>query len=468
MKKKFPIRTFALMITATVMLIFMMGSAFAQVQISNDCPDKCESSTFYTKGVWDEKARVCLYQTISCEYGCKIGITPECKEFPDIPPTDVAEYEETLWKMQRWMYEEKSKEVSMDIHGTEYMAGEDGKVFLQLLDDDKQAITNASCFSSVYYPNTTLWINRSLMSYVDEGLHFLDMTVPEPLGVYMVSAYCTIPTVMNITAQDDFESGDFSGGSGWNAVWVETGNCDVTSADDPRGSYHLRGSRPGEDDNDCYAYRSFNNTACSTGYLTFWAKAYSLESGDDCNYQYYDGSSYNTVLVLDDGDDDDTYRYYSYEVCSAYGVSSDARVRFFTDVSSESNDDCFIDDIIFYYVVDFNVTEYQFVRGSGELHVSDIPYETYMTFSTMPEPILESNHDYCIDNTTLGKTLIWEVCIDNKCDNVARNETITCNYGCYNDACNPEPIDKFIMMLIFLFVVVIVIVVIALAYNKWG
>ncbi len=57
---------------------------------------------------------------------------------------------------------------------------------------------------------------------------------------------------------------------------------------------------------------------------------------------------------------------------------------------------------------------------------------------------LESNHDYCVDNTTLRKDLTYQYTVDNTTYNVTRNETKTCEYGCdtNTNSCIPDPITR--------------------------
>lgn len=108
------------------------------------------------------------------------------------------------------------------------------------------------------------------------------------------------------------------------------------------------------------------------------------------------------------------------------------------------------------------------IRGSGEVHVSNIPFETYLAFSVLPEPLLVSNHDYCIDNDTMGKTLTYEICVDGSCSEISRNETIPCNHGCYENKCNPTPFDVTVWIMLFFLGAIAFIIAIALLYNKYG
>jgi hypothetical protein len=132
---------------------------------------------------------------------------------------------------------------TLDIYGTEYqITDNNGKVFLQLLDESRQPIENASCYSSIYYPNTTVFENDLIMTYIDDGLFMKDVYIPAITGVYMVSAFCDVPNSINITIGDDFECGDLNcntGDDNWTTSWT-IDNAEVTTSDSPRDSYHLK------------------------------------------------------------------------------------------------------------------------------------------------------------------------------------------------------------------------------------
>lgn len=64
--------------------------------------------------------------------------------------------------------------------------------------------------------------------------------------------------------------------------------------------------------------------------------------------------------------------------------------------------------------------------------------EVLWNFQFDRDATLVSNHDYCIDNQTLGKSLTYEYCIGSECKTIVKNETIPCDFGCENDQCvNP-------------------------------
>jgi len=258
---------------------------------------------------------------------------------------------------------------AIDIFGTEYLPGDIGKVFLQLLDNDNQPIDNSSCYVRIYNPDESVFINITLMDYLDDGLYHYDVTVPNMTGVYMVSAFCDVPKTAKINVTDNFESGTTSGGIGWSeSQWQNfTSACKIASTGGPRGVFHLEADGP----IGCDTHRSFDSSDCDNlGYITFWAKSAGLEAGDECHYRYYNGTSYRDILNYTNGQDDNLYRYYSIEFCQAFGISTQSEFRLNITRADDATDNCFVDDINIYFVDHYNQSEYQRIMGSGEMHVS--------------------------------------------------------------------------------------------------
>jgi hypothetical protein len=83
-------------------------------------------------------------------------------------------------------------DISMNLHGTEYETGDNGTVFLQLLNENRLPINNALCYIDIYFPNKTVFIDNDYMMYLlgSDGLYFYDVAIPNTVGVYMLSARC--------------------------------------------------------------------------------------------------------------------------------------------------------------------------------------------------------------------------------------------------------------------------------------
>jgi len=87
------------------------------------------------------------------------------------------------------------KVMSAHVFGTEYNPGQNGTVFIQLLDDQKHPINDAACYLTAYYPDKSNLYDDVLMTYLtnSDGLYYYDLIIPSQLGVYMLSAGCNIP-----------------------------------------------------------------------------------------------------------------------------------------------------------------------------------------------------------------------------------------------------------------------------------
>ncbi len=136
-------------------------------------------------------------------------------------------------------------------------------------------------------------------------------------------------------AQDNFDSGGWSGGSGWGTSWTHTGSASVSNFAPYKGTYHL----------------SFTNSegrverkASLEGFyepeLRFYANAYSFEPGDTAECQVsLDGSNWDTVMTWTDGSDIGTYELVSIslnDIDPAYGNATDFWVAFESNAVSST------------------------------------------------------------------------------------------------------------------------------------
>jgi len=285
--------------------------------------------------------------------------------------------EEKIKEMYSEVIETREKIVvpSIDVKGTEYKENNLATVFLQLLDEDKQPISNSTCFVSIWYPNKAMWVNNSLMSNLGtDGLYYYDTTVPSNLGVYMVSAYCYIPELVineTIMSYDGFESGGFSGGTGWaNSSWGVSGDGSIQS-DNPIGSYEVRFRNAG-----VYMDRYFNITSDEyIGFddvkVNFYIRTTGWENSDYADVNIYDAyTTYHVIRQFYNGEDDNVYRQYSFNLKEAQ-YENVSGIGFHLN-GNANNDQMYIDEIslVGYDYILVNITEYQIVRGSGEIHVS--------------------------------------------------------------------------------------------------
>jgi len=118
-----------------------------------------------------------------------------------------------------------------------------------------------------------------------------------------------------VIARDDFESGAWSGGTGWLGSWQHTGSAAVVSSGDPEeGYYHLMLSG-----NDDLVKRSVDLSSVQ-GYdvrLYFWAKAKSFQGGEEVWFLVSpNGTDWTPVKTWANGDDDNAYRFYDIDISS--------------------------------------------------------------------------------------------------------------------------------------------------------
>jgi len=141
-------------------------------------------------------------------------------------------------------------------------------------------------------------------------------------------------------ASDDFECNALNCNSAeWTSNWtVTSATCNIQTQN-ALDTYNLRGV------GGCDTYRSFDAdpNVYEEVEVSFYATAQSLESADHCYYYYYNGTGYNLLLTLNNGDDDTTHDYYAYNV-SQYGLSSNARIRMLG--AANTGDYCYIDNVV--------------------------------------------------------------------------------------------------------------------------
>ncbi len=83
----------------------------------------------------------------------------------------------------------------VSVHATEYVSGENGTLWLQLLRNYDPVTSTLSCHLTSYYPDKTKFldsVNMTFLPYSDEVFYY-DFTVPPVVGIYMNTAFCYLP-----------------------------------------------------------------------------------------------------------------------------------------------------------------------------------------------------------------------------------------------------------------------------------
>jgi hypothetical protein len=144
-------------------------------------------------------------------------------------------------------------------------------------------------------------------------------------------------------AHDGFESGNFSGGSGWFGSWTAQGdNSILTSATPHSGTRHAR-LRGGTG----YLQRTINvPVGVTTLSLGFWAKVNSFESADQAYvFARKDNAAFGPALItFTSAQSDSTYHYYERDL-SHLLPATQIQIAFDAAMSSTSNDNWYLDDI---------------------------------------------------------------------------------------------------------------------------
>ena len=240
----------------SLIILVLVSNVNAQLE-SKQCYDKCINNIFYSHGIFDVKKNKCIYKQEVCKYGCENKV--KCRDYPTKLPKNDTDAREVIFDINKKIFDHVKTKI--EIRGTEYYGGEYGKIFLHLSDGGHE-LNNGTCFITVYYPNTTKFIDNVGMTCLGEnGLYYINFFVPENVfGVYMICAYCYIPRLAyNLTcitsSYDGFESGNWSGGYGWSDVWYQEGDSSiVTTGTTHNGTYHLRLRR-----GNAWVERSVNN-----------------------------------------------------------------------------------------------------------------------------------------------------------------------------------------------------------------
>ena len=141
-------------------------------------------------------------------------------------------------------------------------------------------------------------------------------------------------------AQDGFEIGSTSGGTGWGGNWTLTGNASIVSTSTPKtGTYHLQLTG-----NNGVASRAVSLSGVTSATLSFDWKANSFEAGETAVVEIYNGTSWVNVMTISDGQDDNAYHHADINL-SSYTLTSGFQVRF-RSLMSATDDFFYIDNLL--------------------------------------------------------------------------------------------------------------------------
>lgn len=353
----------------------------------------------------------------------------------------------TGWLDLTYMNRPKPK---IEIKGTEYVQGEIGKVFLQLLDENKKPINNSVCFTSIYYHDNMKFIDNQEMTYVDEGLYQYEFTAPYIVGVYMVSANCKVPNPYSVIKEsyDDFECGSLNCGYGWSSNWTTNAYAYVSSLASYEGTYGLRIT--GTSQTGGSSERNFTkNTSAETITISFYARAFSIEGGEYAYVYYCNSTSCRLLKEFSSANSDGLWHYYSFTLIPC--DNTNCRIKINSTLRADDYLD--LDNIKITQYSTFNETQYIEVRGSGEIHINpivkngqnvyvDIVFDGFSDYylNGSEYPFEEGLYIYNISITSQSKLnnqpVLFFVETDWKCDCSSITELVKWNGTEWIDALN--------------------------------
>ncbi len=225
-------------------------------------------------------------------------------------------------------YTLKRDDVSLNINNRGFSCGtdpEDNEIYccanfdnvnLYMFDSDLNVIYSKNVVAYVSNLGGCTVVNRTHAWYdpasiTNNALYLIDFSIPSgnpfvtitSQGSYTGNALYSsgltksIPVLQKVI-HDDFETGNYSGGTGWANDWQTNGSVIIATGSSPFGTYHIRLQQTG----------SINRTFDSLGYefmnLTIWVKASNspppttIPDNECCFGYYFDGV---TTTLLGEG-----------------------------------------------------------------------------------------------------------------------------------------------------------------------
>jgi hypothetical protein len=165
-----------------------------------------------------------------------------------------------------------------------------------------------------------------------------DLYLASPTTGYYADKLSTGGLFTNVemaAAEDNFDSGSWAGGTGWDTSWTHTGSASISNLAPYKGTYHLNFT-----DGNGRVERQTSLNGFYEPQLRFYANAYSFESGDTAECQVsLDGSNWHTAYTWADGSDIGTYELVSInlnDIDPGYGNATNFWVAFESNAVSRT------------------------------------------------------------------------------------------------------------------------------------
>jgi len=256
----------------------------------------------------------------------------------------------------------------INVFGTEYSPGDEGRVFLQLL-RNHEPVNNSLCVIDIYWPNKTVFIKEAPMFYLEgsKGLYYFDFLAPEEQGIYMLSVQCfyIVEKTFDYCDEVDINKGMHVWGT-YQDTWEDDGKYLIIAESDLTG-YKL--------DVRFYFY-NVSTPSNYTGMTIFWSGKWT-SSEEYLNIQAYDWCNDDWFSAFDNKVTSYTPTVSNFLSKDEYNVSclvspeGTVIVRFTDSNPSEhTKRGYFYTDYIDVQMNYLTLAQVEAIRGGGEIHVA--------------------------------------------------------------------------------------------------
>lgn len=267
----------------------------------------------------------------------------------------------------------------MELMGTEYEVGDNGTVFLKLLDSNKNFISDGFCELTIYNPdeNKTKWYDKTYMNYLENGIYYKDIFIPDQTGVYIIDAYCYYADVKYVfdIPYDVLYDGSLFADSSDDPENVRETDCVWIMTDGGR-----------------YQEFRYNDTEIGNVNLSTITSIDVITVAQHekyTNYQIWNFSSNSWKTIYENDVISVTEECYG---CHAHSINipenfedyvsgNEIRFRLYMDDSGK----IYYDEVTF--IFHNNGSVISDIRGSGELHVSNITKKLNSSIFGIPEKV---------------------------------------------------------------------------------
>lgn len=294
-------------------------------------------------------------------------------------------------------------EPSIEVHGTEYIVGDPAKIWLQLINSTGENIDDGVCYTDVFSPDNSQFIERALMSHLESGVYYYDLNAPFQTGVYPVIAQCYYEASSDERNASSYilYEGKLDGGV-LSDTYVDDGNYLKLDTDDT--VYPFKRIDVNFSFSDYYSACSGVAEELLTGISIYWKGKWNTGTANHDVEVYVWNYTDNSWLLLTNeivGGLGGTIQTVSNSIqtnniTTALGLSStnEMKIRFFDTPIAEGGKD-FDTDRLYASCDQLSNPEWQEVKGSSEIHVTAEEYwQTEVLNGTIENSTWTGNFTY--------------------------------------------------------------------------